>query len=405
MILEGAALFGCAYTINKLWNREKRDLKKLWKEIMIENNLVNKKGFTFNLARIEVAKYGFILIVGIPAGFSYQELSAKKDILESSLKAVIEMEYDKISGWIKIKLINKPLKNLKYEPIPTRPYELYLGHTYYKHVVVNMNTLPHLLIAGINGSGKTRGLYCILTTLFHNHSDNEIEVYMSQVGKTDLLIYRSCSQVKGFSRTIEDSLTMYRSIYDEMKRRERLIEGLMCRGILNIETYNEKIKESLRYIYVVSDEFSLYMPDATDSKEEKQKKEQCLDILKKLIKMGRAYGIFVIVCLQKTTNDQMPQLIKSQVNCKMTFKQTDVYSSRNVIDDDEALELKQREAIVIADSRCKFITPYIDDALIREALKDTMSYRGKPVTLKTTLKPYVGTIEDGFIRRVDNVNQ
>lgn len=405
MILEGAALFGCIYTVNRLWDHGKRDLKKCWKEIMHENNLINEKGFTFNLVRIEAAEYGYMLIIGIPIGFSYQELSAKKDILESSLKAVIEMEHDKISGWIKLRLIKKPLKSLKYEPVPTKPYELHAGYTYYKHVILNMNTLPHLLIAGINGSGKTRGLYCLLTTLFHNHSDSEIEAYLSQVGKTDLLIYRDCCQVKGFSRNIEDSLATYQSIYSELKRREKLIEALMPKGVLNIETYNKKMPEKLRYIYVVSDEFSLYMPDATDSKAEKHEKEQCLDMLKKLIKMGRAYGIFVIVCLQKTTNDQMPQLIKSQVNCKMTFKQTDVYSSRNVIDDDEALELKQREAILIFDGRYKIMTPYIDDTAIKEALKDTMTSQKNIIALKAILKPRIDNVQDGFIRRVENVNK
>lgn len=172
----------------------------------------------------------------------------------------------------------------------------------------------------------------------------------------------------------------------------------MPKGILNIETYNKKMPDKMKYIYVVSDEFSLYMPDNTDSKDEKQMKEQCLDILKKLIKLGRAYGIFVIICLQKTTNDQMPQLIKSQVNCKMTFKQTDVYSSRNVIDNDDALELQNREAILIADERYHIKTPFIDDLIIKKYIKNMQS-KGNLVKVTAKLKPASDYKEDGIIRR------
>lgn len=399
MILEGAALLGCVYTANRLWNRERRDIKKIWKEIMQENGLVNEKGLTYNLARIEPAEYGHMLIVGIPIGFSFEELASKKDILESSLKGVIEMDFNKFNGWIKMKLIKKPLQNLKFEPVKTKPYELYIGYTYYKHVIVNMNTLPHLLIAGINGSGKTRGLYCLLTNLFHNYSEREIEAYMSQIGKTDLLLFKNCKQIKVFSRTPIDSLNMYQKVYSELQKREKLIEELMSKGVLNIETYNKKMPDKMKYIYVVSDEFSLYMPDNTDSKEEKLMKEQCLDILKKLIKLGRAYGIFVIVCLQKTTNDQMPQLIKSQVNCKMTFKQTDVYSSRNVIDNDDALELQNREAILIADERHRVKTPFIDDSLIKKYLNNSSNSNDNKIIIKVKLKAADINKEDGIIRR------
>lgn len=404
MILEGAALFSCAYVVNRLWNREKRDLKKLWKEIMVENSMVNEKGFTFNLVRIEAAEYGYMLIMDIPIGFSYQKLASKRDILESSLKAVVEMEHDKINGWIKFRLINKPLKDLRYKPVQTKPYELYVGYTYFKHIIINMNTLPHLLIAGINGSGKTRGMYVILCNLLYNNTDEVIELYMSQVGKTDLLLFKDYRQVRQLSRNIENSLVMYQELYNEFKRREKLFGGLTSKGILNIEDYNKKMKKPLKYIYIVSDEFSLYMPDTTDSKGEKQEKRQCLDLLKKLIKMGRAYGMFVLICLQKTTNDQMPQFIKSQVNCKMTYRQTDVYSSRNVIDDDEALKLRRREAIIIADGRYKIMTPYIDDTAIKEALKDTLCHEANTAALRTILKPLINTVEDGFIRRDNNAN-
>lgn len=402
MILQIAALGLCFYTIDKLYDYERRWIKRIWKRTMKENNLMNENGKTYTIARINSAEYGFLLVVGMPPGYSFKELNDKKEILESSLKGVIEMEHDLFNRWITMRLIKNPLKDLHFEPVKTKPNELYLGYTYYQHIMADMNVYPHLLIAGINGSGKTRGLYAILTNLLHNHTSEEIEVYMSQIGKTDLLIYRDCPQVRKFARSPEDSLKMYRFLYGEMKSREKAIEGLMKQGIYNIEDYNKRFKEAMRYIYVVSDEFSLYMPDATDSKGEKDLKEECLDTLKKLIKLGRAYGIFVIMSLQKTTNDQMPQLLKSQVNCKMTFRQTDVYSSRNVIDNDDALTLQKREAILISDRRYRIKTPFIDDMLIKKYLLNAPgSAEERKSVVELHVKLHALKNEDGVIRHAN----
>ncbi|HYE82196.1 MAG TPA: FtsK/SpoIIIE domain-containing protein [Clostridia bacterium] len=402
MILQLAIIGGCIWTIDRLWDHDRRWIKRTWKRTMEENNLMNDKGSTYNIARINPAEYGFLLIVSMPPGYSFKELNDKKEILESSLKGVVEMEHDLFNGWITMRLVKNPLKDLHFEPVKTRPNELYLGYTYYEHIIADMNVYPHLLIAGINGSGKTRGLYTILTNLLHNHTVEEIEIYMSQIGKTDLLIYRDCPQVRKFARSPEDSLKMYRYLYGEMKRREKVIEGLMKQGTYNIEDYNRRHKEALRYIYVVSDEFSLYMPDATDSRAEKDLKEECLDTLKKLIKLGRAYGIFVIMSLQKTTNDQMPQLLKSQVNCKMTFRQTDVYSSRNIIDNDDALTLQKREAILISDRRYRVKTPFIDDMLIKKYLLNAAGVTEERKSIVDLhVKLHTVKEEDGVIRRAN----
>jgi S-DNA-T family DNA segregation ATPase FtsK/SpoIIIE len=399
MILEGIGLTACSYIIYKYYDKERRDLRVQWKKIMQENSMVNDDGVTYTLAKVNPTEYGFLCIVAIPPGYSFEELKNKLEILQSGLKGIVDLEHNVFNGWITLKLYRNPLKDLTFEPIPTKPNEVYIGYTFNKHVIVDMNTHPHLLIAGINGSGKTRGLYCTLTNMIANHSVDEINLYMSQIGKTDLLLYRNCPQIKEFARTPDKSLKMYKEVYAKVKERELLIENSMSKGILNIEDYNKKMPIKLPYIYVVSDEFSLYMPDNSDTKEEKLLKEQCLDILKYIIKIGRAYGVFLIMCLQRTTNDQMPQLLKSQVNTKITYRQTDIHSSRNVIDNDDAVTLQKREAIAIADERYRLKTPFIDEILIKKYIKPK-DIKQKPIVINATLKPYKPQQQDGIIRGV-----
>jgi len=398
MIIEGLGLTACGLYLYKYMDRDRRDLRKLWKKIMQENSLVNEDNVTYTLAKINPTEYGFLCVVAIPPGFSFEELEAKLEVLQSGLKGIVELQHNVFNGWITMRVYRNPLKDLTFAPQATKPNEVYIGYTFSKHIIIDMNTHPHLLIAGINGSGKTRGLYCTLTNMIANHSADEINLYMSQIGKTDLLLYRNCPQIIEFARTPDKSLRMYKDIYAKLKERELLIEKCMNKGILNIEDYNKKMPEKLPYIYVVSDEFSLYMPDNSDTKEEKALKEMCLDILKYIIKIGRAYGVFLIMCLQRTTNDQMPQLLKSQVNTKITYRQTDVHSSRNVIDNDDALKLQKREAIAIADERYRLKTPFIDEEFIKKYINRPKD--SKPIKLKANWRSYIHEQQDGIIRGV-----
>jgi S-DNA-T family DNA segregation ATPase FtsK/SpoIIIE len=398
MILEGAALTACVLYLYKNLDKERRDLRKTWIKIMKENSLLNDDEITYTLAKINPTEYGFLCIVAIPPGFSFEELEAKKEILQSGLKGIVTLEHNIFNGWITMKIYRNPLKDLTFAPEATKPHELYLGYTFDKHIVVNMHTHPHVLYSGINGSGKTRALYCLMTNLIHNHSKEEINIYMSQIGKTDLFLYRECPQVIEFAKTPEQSLRMYKTIHAIVKEREMLIEKMMPKGILNIEDYNNIMPVKLPIVYVVSDEFSLYMPDATDTKDQKAMKEQCLDLLGYIIKIGRGYGVFVLMCLQRTTKDQMPMFLKSQVNTKLTFKQTDVHSSRNVIDTDEALKLRNREGILLADDKYMIKTPYIDQTIIQKYLKEAAKAKPKPIVIDAKTRTYVKEQQDGIIR-------
>lgn len=403
MILQGVGVVACLYALNKLYDKDRRDIKKKWIEIMKENNLVNSKGQTFHIAKIEAADYGYVLIVGKPIGFSFEELEKKKAVLESGLKGIVLMDHEQFNGWIKIRLISHPFKDEKFVPIETKPYELYFGYTFYQQMTANMDSLPHVLIAGINGSGKTRGLYTMLTNLVHFNDESKIELYIAQIAKDDLYLFRKCRQVQYYAEDLKQSMLMYEHLFNVMMDRFKLIKKHMDRGIVNIETYNQKMKDKLKYIYVVSDEFSLYMPDKTDSPEEKLAKNKCLDILKKLIKLGRAAGIFLIISLQRTTTDQMPIFLKSQVNVKVCFKQTEPVSSQNIINCDDALKLKRREAVLLADDKYKIMMPYIDDEIIKKYIASSIDKNHRYLDLDKEHEKHVE--EDGVIKRgARNVN-
>lgn len=402
MLVEGLIIAGGYLAYNYIMNYDIYKLKYDWNAIMKENNVFNSKNQTFQLVKIRPADYGYFCIVNIPIGYSFEEFERLTHIIESNLKCMVELEHDKFNGWINMRLIKTKLKDLKFSPIPTKPHQLYLGYTFYDNVIVDMYIAPNVLIGGLTGAGKTFGLYSTITNLIHNHDEKEIEIYITQPGKTEMMIFEDCVQVKGFAKRINESLDMLEHIYNEFKRRESLIEKLTkTKGIVDIKTYNKKMTDKLTHIYLISEELSLYMPDSVDSKEEKKIKSKCLDYLKLLIKLGRAYGIYIIMCLQKTTADQMPTLLKSEVYTKISYRQSDENTSRNIIGTDEAWGLPNREAIVISDNKYHIKTPEINTDIIRQYISHRIKPKERKEVKKTTTKP-IQPLPDGFIKRGGN---
>lgn len=398
MILETATLAAGAtllHKFNSYYTRDIREIKNTWMECM--HKFKNENGFTFNLARVERAQYGHILICGIPNGYSFENLEAYKPVLESCLKGKIKLEHQLNGGWIKITLYDKPLKVGNFELVETNNHSLYFGGTYEGHMVVDMYDFPQVVIAGINNSGKSFGLYTALTNLYAQHQD--FNAYLAQPGKNDLYFFKDAPQTKYYAQSMEDSLKMYTEVYSILEERGETIRKVMRKGINDIKSYNKKMPTPIVPIYVCSDEFSLYMPESTDSKGEKLIKEQCLDLLKKTIKLGRAYGIYLLISLQKTTTDQMPNFLKTQANTKLCFRQTDKIASQNIINCNDAYNLPQGEFILQTDSTYHCKTPYITEDVIQRLVP-----RQKPSTqgIFIPYKEEFGVVQNDYRPRSRN---
>jgi S-DNA-T family DNA segregation ATPase FtsK/SpoIIIE len=111
------------------------------------------------------------------------------------------------------------------------------------------------------------------------------------------------------------------------------------------------------------------MPNSTDSDKVKEWKEKCLDMIFQLIKEGRNCGIYVMLSLQRPDRENCPAPIKSQCNTKVIFHQNNIASSLVVCDSEEAIHLKQREAIVLMDEKKYMKTLYLDNNMIEEYIK------------------------------------
>ena len=300
-------------------------------------------------------------------------VESQKDFLKSYFR-VKDIEFtDNLNGKIDLKLIDNSKFEKNYEVIPQKEFEILTGYKDYKPNLVNMNRFPNVLIGGDTGSGKSRFLMVLLSNLIANCPD--VELYFMQIRKSDLILFKDCKQCKYIARDLTKARNLLKHINDLCIERDQIIEQYtVSDGILNIEDYNRHFKNNkMKYVYLVLEEFSFFMPNGADSKEEKQLKRQILGYIRQIVNSSRSVGVFTITSLQKPTKDSIPTDIKSQLSVRVAFKLLDKENSIVILGNSSATKLKPLEAIIRTNNQSIVNIPLIHHKAIMRAIKEDIA--------------------------------
>lgn len=341
----------CAGGIDILRKGNDVNIEDKWNKVMIGAGVKVKgdEGATFSISKKIKRIYGYDLIIAIPDGMTYTALEELQEQIKISFKCYeVHMEYKRKGGCAYVRLITEPLSDdTPFQPVKVKPWELYLGTTkYHKDVIVSMRNFPHTLIAGVTGAGKSLFTIQTLLNMVVNHSKEECNVYISEISdKDDFKLFRKCDIVKGYVRTLADTAKMLKHLYDMMGVRSRLFNQFD--DVNELYDYNAKFPhKQLPYIYFFTDEYSLFMEDESDTDQEDFLKKQCQAYMKKLAKLARNAGIYVLSSLQRPDKESMPPIFKTNLNVIVAFKQRNGASALTVLDSYEPMKLEYREAIV-----------------------------------------------------------
>ena len=215
------------------------------------------------------------------------------------------------------------------------PLTIALGKTSSGEIIcVDLATMPHLLIAGSTGSGKSVCINSIITSMLYKARPDELKFIMIDPKKIELSIYK---KLKGYHlmpmRDVkEDIITSphlavlaLKSAEVEMERRYDLLADLGVRGIVD---YNNRAEASgdfpkIPYIVIVIDELADLMITAAKDIEEP---------ISRLAQMARAVGIHLIVATQRPSVDVLTGVIKANFPARMAFQVATKTDSRTIID-------------------------------------------------------------------------
>ena len=193
-------------------------------------------------------------------------------------------------------------------------------------LVADLSRMPHLLIAGATGSGKSVCITSIAACLAMNNAPEDLRLVMIDSKMVELLRYNGLPHLYGKVETnIERIMGVLRWVVVEMEHRYRLLEGAKAR---DLDSYHRKLARrgdttSLPRIVVIIDELADLMMSAPDQTEHN---------LVRLAQMARATGIHLVVATQRPSTDVVTGLIKANFPARLAFAVTSGTDSRVILD-------------------------------------------------------------------------
>ncbi len=217
--------------------------------------------------------------------------------------------------------------------------------------VTDLAQLPHLLVAGATGSGKSMCLNAIITSILYRARPSEVKFVLIDPKKLELSLYgplhhHHLAGVEGLEETVvttvENAVAVLRSLEIEMDRRYRILASA---GVRNIEDYNRAVNQGkisregnekpgpLPYIVLVIDELADLMVLGAREIEEP---------ISRLAQMARAVGMHLILATQRPSVDVITGVIKANFPSRIAFQVASKTDSRTILDRNGAEKLLGR---------------------------------------------------------------
>ncbi len=220
----------------------------------------------------------------------------------------------------------------------------------------DLATMPHLLVAGATGSGKSVFINTLITGFLYRLNPKELRLILIDPKMLELVIYDGIPHLLAPVVTRSEYATVaFKWAVEEMERRYDLMSES---GSKNIDSYNEKQKsekDKFPYIVIIVDELADLMFSSD--------REDIEVSITRLAQKARAAGIHLVIATQRPSTDVVTGLIKANIPSRISFKVPSAIDSRTILDSSGAQELigrgdglMIRPASIIKRIHCPFIS-------------------------------------------------
>ena len=236
-------------------------------------------------------------------------------------------------------------------------------------IIGDLTSMPHLLVAGTTGSGKSVCINTIITSLLYKLSPELCKLILIDPKMLELSAYEGIPHL--LSPVITDAKKATSALgwtVKEMNNRYKLMSKV---GVRNIDGYNEKHKLKMPYIVVVVDEMSDLMLVAGKEIE---------NYIQKLSQMARAAGIHIIMATQRPSVDVITGTIKANFPTRVSFQVSSKIDSRTILGEQGAEQLLGKGDMLFMSSANRIIRihgPYVSEQEI-EKISSVLRAQGKP---------------------------
>jgi len=232
-------------------------------------------------------------------------------------------------------------------------------------IVMDLTAMPHLLIAGATGSGKTVCINCLISSLLLNASPEELKFLMVDPKRVELMMF------EGIPHLVSPIVTNPKKVaaalgwvIGEMERRYDIFAG---KGVRNISVYKERAEEdweNIPYIVIIIDELADLMAVSQQDIE---------GSIMRLAQLSRAAGIHMVLATQRPSVNVITGVIKANFPARISFKVASKVDSRTVLDANGAEKLLGRgDMLLMEPGRTNLVRgqcSLVEDSEIRSLVK------------------------------------
>lgn len=261
-----------------------------------------------------------------------------------------------------------------------------------KKTAIDLTTLPHLLIAGATGSGKSVFESSVLASLAMGKSPVDLEIRIVDTKRVDLTLFEDLPHV---TYVVKDIKEWYPMINDTKEEIDNRMKKLARAGVRNVQEYNKSGLGHMSYMVVIIDEMAdLFLRDEeyrNDKKREyKQAKEadmdvekfsepEPLDAMRSCVAIARAAGVHFISCTQRTSVDVISGVVKNNFPARIALRVPASQDSRTILGCGGAENLLGRGDMLVKrpelDYLERFHGPFVKLEDIEQILKDRENIR------------------------------
>ena len=238
-----------------------------------------------------------------------------------------------------------------------------------KPIVGDLASMPHLLIAGTTGSGKSVCINTIILSLLYRHTPDKCKFILIDPKMLELSTYEGIPHLLCPVITeAKKAASVLGWVVKEMENRYRLMTK---EGVRNIDGYNAKHKLPMPYIVVVVDEMSDLMLVAGKEIE---------NYIQKLSQMARAAGIHIIMATQRPSVDVITGTIKANFPTRISFQVTSKIDSRTILGEQGAEQLLGKGDMLYMSSANRIVrihAPFVSDNEI-ERINSSLRSQAEP---------------------------
>ena len=248
--------------------------------------------------------------------------------------------------------------------------------------------MPHLLIAGTTGSGKSVCINTIISSLLYKHSPDHCKFILIDPKMLELSSYEGIPHL--LSPVITDAKKATAALSWTVREMENRYKLMSSEGVRNIDGYNQKHKLKMPYIIVVVDEMSDLMLISSREIE---------GYVQKLSAMARAAGIHIIMATQRPSVDVITGTIKANFPTRISFQVSSKIDSKTILGEQGAEQLLGKGDMLFMSSANKIFRihgPYISEGEI-EKITSFLRSQGNPDYMEE-----ITVIKDNNINDIDS---